>query len=620
MANVKLFGQTYSLPTMANERFCLLQQRVNEQSRLIYEGVRRKPHWLGIVRFSSVPLNSEQCVQELGLLIRNYEAIIDELCESKHAYELFFAQLAAGVRQALDDKMGEMRSIEQERRASYQEAVGQQDETLKQLALEDEERLLQGVRMLGQASLLLLKKIAVCQQGITKLAEDQELQRQVLKQLIGRLESHRRAYERRRRIDKVLREVAEMANVALEFEGYMRKHLGPLQDLLDQVVLVDEVLHSAVTEIEDITQRILQGPIFLPDDVAPDLTTFDEQLLDFLISGQLKKERLSEVWERLERQDGLAEAIDVDIILTANRSTLNPVLNALDNFQTLVDTRLTPLISGAETVIQTQLPIVEHRLVNKEFHQSSSRNGIWRVLLTGSSQFGSSLFGSPNRLGMEFVLIQAGTFQMGSTVFNDEQPVHEIRISRPFYLGKYPVTLGQWEAVMGNNPSYFRGNPNRPIENVSWEGVQEFIHKLNERQGSMQYRLPTEAEWEYAARADSTTDYCFGNDSRQLSKYAWYKANSGGRTHPVAQLKPNAWGLYDMHGNVWEWVQDRYNEEYYESSPHQDPHGPSSGLYRIIRGGGWDCGAGDCRSASRNVEDPGDRTPVIGFRLLRKVP
>jgi formylglycine-generating enzyme required for sulfatase activity len=209
---------------------------------------------------------------------------------------------------------------------------------------------------------------------------------------------------------------------------------------------------------------------------------------------------------------------------------------------------------------------------------------------------------------------------MGSRVFPDEQPVHEVRISQPFYLGKYPVTQGQWEAVLGNNPSCFRGDRNRPVENVSWHGVQEFIRQLNAREGGMAYRLPTETEWEYAARADTTTDYCFGDDRRQLKKYAWYEANSGAKTHAVGQLKPNVWGLYDMHGNVWEWTQDWYDEEYYDNSPHDDPPGPSAGSYRVVRGGGWDCGAGDCRSASRAVEEPSGRSNVIGFRLLRKVP
>jgi hypothetical protein len=151
-----------------------------------------------------------------------------------------------------------------------------------------------------------------------------------------------------------------------------------------------------------------------------------------------------------------------------------------------------------------------------------------------------------NSIGMEFVLIPAGEFRMGSTKGDsDERPVHAVTISTPFYLGKHEVTQAQWEEVMRNNPSRFTGDPNRPVEQVSWEDVQAFIRKLNEKEGGTKYRLPTEAEWEYAARAGSTTAYSFGDDRGQLGEYGWYWDNSDKKTHPVGQLKPNVWGLYD---------------------------------------------------------------------------
>lgn len=186
-----------------------------------------------------------------------------------------------------------------------------------------------------------------------------------------------------------------------------------------------------------------------------------------------------------------------------------------------------------------------------------------------------------NSLGMAFVLIPAGEFLMASdTEDSDEKPVHRVRISRPFYLSQHVVTQGQWQAVMGNNPSRFTGDSRLPVENVSWNDVQDFIRQLHAREGlvppsgrsalgrffglrraqeeSVYYRLPTEAEWEYAARAGSTTAYSFGDDPRQLGAHAWYGENAGDKTHPVGQKQPNAWGLHDMHGNVWEWVQDWY--------------------------------------------------------------
>ena len=164
-----------------------------------------------------------------------------------------------------------------------------------------------------------------------------------------------------------------------------------------------------------------------------------------------------------------------------------------------------------------------------------------------------------NSINMEFVLISAGTFLMGTADGGEwERPEHPVRINHPFYLGKYPVTQAQWATVMGNNPSMFKGHPDWPVENVSWEDVHVFIQTLKAREGEEDYRLPTEAEWEYACRAGSTASYCFGDDPNQLGEYAWYRENAGGQPHPVGLLKPNAWGLYDMHGNVWEWVQDWY--------------------------------------------------------------
>jgi formylglycine-generating enzyme required for sulfatase activity len=224
-----------------------------------------------------------------------------------------------------------------------------------------------------------------------------------------------------------------------------------------------------------------------------------------------------------------------------------------------------------------------------------------------------------NSIGVEFVLIRAGEFQMGAPDGDkDEQPVHTVRISKPFYLGKYEVTQAQWQAVMGGNPSRFTGDPARPVENVSWEDVQEFMRRLNTKESGVTYRLPTEAEWEYAARAGTTTAYGFGNDKGQLSQYAWYGDTSGSQTHPVGKLKPNAWGLYDMHGNVWEWVQDWYGP--YTADTAVDPAGPSSGSFRVDRGGSWGGDAGYCRSAARRYWPPGGRGDFLGFRLLRIVP
>jgi formylglycine-generating enzyme required for sulfatase activity len=226
-----------------------------------------------------------------------------------------------------------------------------------------------------------------------------------------------------------------------------------------------------------------------------------------------------------------------------------------------------------------------------------------------------------NSIGMELILVPAGEFLMGSEKGWDwEKPVRTVQISQPFYLGRYPVTQAQWQAVMGSNPSRFTGDLNRPVESVSWHNAQEFLRKLSDREKSKLYRLPTEAEWEYAARAGATAAYCFGDDSEQLGEYAWYEENANTTTHPVGKLNANAWGLYDVHGNVWEWVQDWFLEDYYRQRPNpdHDPKGPASGEYKVLRGGSWNNDAAwNVRLACRGRSEPHLRHDDVGFRCAQ---
>ena len=225
-----------------------------------------------------------------------------------------------------------------------------------------------------------------------------------------------------------------------------------------------------------------------------------------------------------------------------------------------------------------------------------------------------------NSIGMEFVLIESGTFEMGSPVGeagrDDDELLHQVTISQPFYLGKYEVTQGQWEAMMGTNPSEFSScGSDCPVERVSWEDAQAFIAALNRREGVNVYRLPTEAEWEYAARGGTQTAYSFGDGANELRQHGWYTRNSDDRTHPVGGKRPNAFGLYDMHGNVWEWVADWYGD--YSHGLVIDPSGPATGIHRVFRGGCWSNAARRCRVSYRNHDTPGDRLPILGFRLAR---
>jgi formylglycine-generating enzyme required for sulfatase activity len=210
---------------------------------------------------------------------------------------------------------------------------------------------------------------------------------------------------------------------------------------------------------------------------------------------------------------------------------------------------------------------------------------------------------------MKLILINPGKFMMGG------KGQHEVTLTKPFYLGATLVTQAQYEAIMGNNPSRFKG-PTNPVETVLWDDASNFCKKLSAKT-RQNVHLPSEAEWEYACRAGTKTLFSFGDDESQLGDYGWYLGNSGGTTHPVAQKKPNPWGLYDMHGNVWEWCADVHGD--YPTQPVTDPQGAGSGPYRIVRGGCYLYGPVQCRSANRGFYAPVDRDIVCGLRVAASV-
>lgn len=234
-----------------------------------------------------------------------------------------------------------------------------------------------------------------------------------------------------------------------------------------------------------------------------------------------------------------------------------------------------------------------------------------------------------NGVTLDLVWVQPGGFLMGTrggsqskkrgqntTVPPDETPARSVKLTRGFWMSQYEITQEQWTQIMGNNPSRFTESPKNPVDQVSWNECALFIEKLNQLGIEGTFRLPSEAEWEYACRAGGTTAYHFGNDLASLPDYAWYSGNSDAKTHPVGEKRPNAWGFYDMHGNVSEWVWDWYDPSAYSSGAVTNPYGPDQGVFKVRRGGAWSYHYSRLRSAAREHDLPDVGADVVGFRVI----
>ena len=283
---------------------------------------------------------------------------------------------------------------------------------------------------------------------------------------------------------------------------------------------------------------------------------------------------------------------------------------------------LCPIGMAAQSTITRHKPkpaVTKHKPAAKPKAKPKTKPAPRRNSIHHSSSTSSTvnLSAELNKLINNMVYVSGGTFTMGGTseqgsdIYDDEKPTHSVTLSS-YYVCKYEVTQALWRAVMGSNPSNFKGD-NLPVENVSWDDCQTFINRLNSYTGR-NFRLPTEAEWEFAARGGNYSRHYKYSGSNYIGDVAWYGDNSGNRTHPVGTKQPNELGLYDMSGNVYEWCSDWYGS--YSSYSQSNPTGPNSGSFRVLRGGSWRGSARFCRSSDRSSGSPGGRDYDLGLRLV----
>ena len=585
-AKIKLYRKTYQLPQLNRPDLLILQDQIQERQQLIKTGKRVRHTWLGL-RKKEEPLNFEETFQELERLVRDYNQLIRFLTDHKDEYRRFFLELTEEIKEAVAVKCQKL--AETERKRQYLEnSIGSAD--LRDTLRLQKQQIFRTVILVGRASLLMLKKIDLISESIQKLAEDQDTQKQVFSKMIGELNGYKQVYQLQLELDSLEKEAIEMAKVAINLEQYLKPIIGQFQGLIDRVVTIDGELSRSVSEVESLVQNILSSESALSFGRNENLSA---SLLNFLVTSEEKRGRLAIALERAEQEGWQwteVEIPDEEIELeTAIQRINNHVIERVGNFTTSVvgDSPLSPP------------PRLETALGNK-------------------TSFIEKL---PNRVTLKMVSLPAGQFLMGSPdsdpdARDNEKPQHQVQVNS-FAIGKYPVTQAQYEAVMGTNPSYFKNNPQNPVEKVSWNDAQAFCQKLSQITGKT-YRLPTEAEWEYACRAGTTTRFYFGDDANQLGDYAWYDGNSQKTTHPVGQKRPNAWGLHDMIGNVWEWCEDDWHSTH-ENAPRDGSAWIKNGNDNRspLRGGSWGINPDGCRSAIRTFNDRRVlRYLNFGFRVV----
>ena len=598
---IKIYKKTYRLPMLAGGKLDQLQKQIRQRNEHLTKGrlVTQKIEQRGmfskkvIEQSSRKSLSYEERYSELNAIVQNYDDMVKILKLYQYDYQKFFQELAQEIRVTIGENCNEILEKEKKRQLKEQQERQKANPLPQSLAMLSnmESQLFEIAKSTSYAAALMLKKLDLMSESLQRIANDQDTQKQILVQVLEEIRSQKDLYELQLEINALQAKTAEFVDIALNFEEYMKPFMGSFQSLLSNVATVDQELSKAMGEIQNIAS-LLEAQQFRSMESDRD----SQRIADFLAMGEIKKDRLQEALEQMGNASSGAE-FDAQLLGTGKGITIN---DCLGNIREFLDLKLDNLKMDLNAI---DVPVVEVNEQDVNFYAPEPFEDVIKLDLG-------------NGVILELLRVPAGSFAMGE---------HQVTL-REFFIGKYAVTNQQWQAVMkakgsANQDKKFQGDL-QPVVGVSWHEARAFCEKVPVSIGST-VRLPTEAEWEYAARgANQSKGYEYAG-SNNLGEVGWYVDNSGSVTNPVGQKRANELGIYDMSGNVWEWCLDEWHDSYADKPENLKKQGnqawgdlnvdENDNRYRLLRGGSWLSLAWYCRAASRLRNLARRRNFTFGF-------
>ena len=601
---IKIYKKTYRLPMLAGGKLDQLQKQIRQRNEHLTKGrlVTQKIEQRGmfskkvIEQSSRKALSFEERYRELNAIVQNYDEMVKVLKLHQYDYQKFFQELAQEIRVTIGENCNEILEKEKKRQLKELQERQKANPLPQSLAMLSnmESQLFEIAKSTSYAAALMLKKLDLMSESLQRIANDQDTQKQILVQVLEEIRSQKDLYELQLEINALQAKTAEFVDIALNFEEYMKPFMGSFQSLLSNVATVDQELSKAMGEIQNIA-NLLEAQQFRSIESDRD----SQRIADFLARGEIKKDRLQEALEQMGNARSGAE-FDAQLLGTGKGITIN---DCLGNIREFLDLKLDNLKTDLGAI---DVPVVEVNEQDVNFYAPEPFEDVIKLDLG-------------NGVILELLRVPAGSFAMGE---------HQVTL-REFFIGKYAVTNQQWQAVMkakgsANQDKKFQGDL-QPVVGVSWHEARAFCEKVPVSIGST-VRLPTEAEWEYAARgANQSKGYEYAG-SNNLGEVGWYVDNSGSVTNPVGQKRANELGIYDMSGNVWEWCLDEWHDSYADKPENLKKQGnqawgdlnvdENDNRYRLLRGGSWLNVAWYCRAALRNRGYARKQYNNVGFRVI----